>query len=357
MFKSPSKKAKTSESDPVKDTQSYHFVLKDAYPAPAVKPRTIITPRRLDAARSTTRKVVAPSSAPAAAGRSPKSKRVGILSRRRVSASPFTRVDPPSFGLSNGLPFSIDAALAGTVASYKPEPLQTVSVPLLEESVPKSWMFDIHEDTADDELGNLMQFSTQTLDISDDESRVIAKDDRGKENIPPNEHHILPAISPAVLTGPVSRKDMMTDEPRTPLGDLDAAEFYAEGCDSASYVIVPTEKGAVYNDNLLNSPVAERVSGAMAEEAVVRGSHDNIEAGASLSEANVKMTIHSLPPASPIETPTSDINIWESESAKGDDDTPVIHTSMAPLEDSVSEIKDYSSLGPVTPSGHECLLL
>ena len=46
----------------------------------------------------------------APAGRSPvKSKGSGILSRRRVSAKPFARVDPPSLAAKNGLPFSIDA--------------------------------------------------------------------------------------------------------------------------------------------------------------------------------------------------------------------------------------------------------
>jgi hypothetical protein len=41
-------------------------------------------------------------------------------------------------------------------------------------------MFDIYEDTVEDEMSNLMEHSTCTLDISDDEGRRAAKDDRGK---------------------------------------------------------------------------------------------------------------------------------------------------------------------------------
>ena len=35
---------------------------------------------------------------------------------------------------------------------------------------------------------------------------------------------------------------MMTDEPRTPLGDLEASQYYAEGCDESSAFIIPDEK-------------------------------------------------------------------------------------------------------------------
>ncbi len=106
-------------------------------------PSTPIVPDRAAKSRR-----VEPSSAPTVTGRSPKSKRIDILSRRRVSSSPFTRVDPPAFskgGSHDGVPFSLDAALSGTVSSYKP--VQSVDVLTLKESIPKTWIFDIREDT------------------------------------------------------------------------------------------------------------------------------------------------------------------------------------------------------------------
>ncbi len=83
-----------------------------------------------------------------------------------------------------------------------------------------------------------MYHYTLILDISsDDESRAAAKDDRSKENVPPVDGPVY--SSAAVTTLPA---DMMIDEPRSPLGTLDAKDIYAEGCDASSYIIVPAEK-------------------------------------------------------------------------------------------------------------------
>lgn len=69
--------------------------------------------------------------------------------------------------------------------------------------------FTIHQDTAEDEMGNLL---SHWLEISDDDSHLGAKLDRGKENMPPPDAVAAPA-----------RK---TYGPRTPLSNLDVAEFY-----------------------------------------------------------------------------------------------------------------------------------
>ena len=141
-------------------------------------------------------------------------------------------MDPPAFALeqkgSNGLPFSIDAALSVAMPSLCPS---SASPSTLEETAPSGWLFDIHEDSPEEELRNLVEFSTQTLDISDDESKSPDHDHRGKENIPPSE---LPGgISAAIdnnvaSTVSISRKDMMTDESRKPLADLDARDLHGE---------------------------------------------------------------------------------------------------------------------------------
>ncbi|SLM34635.1 hypothetical protein LPUS_03494 [Lasallia pustulata] len=182
VFGSPTKKFKSFDGIPSKPNVS---------PAPSTLTKLAITSTRLNTPQlplELKRKIAKPSSALAAAGRSPKSNRIGVLPRRRVSASPFTRIDPPMFAggrSQDAVPFSIDAALSGTVSSYKAKPQLPVEAFTLEDSNPKGWMFEIHEDTAEEEMGNLMEHSTCTLSISDDERRQAAKDDRGKENIPP----------------------------------------------------------------------------------------------------------------------------------------------------------------------------
>ena len=197
---------------------------------------------------------------PPPAGRSPKSKRIGILSRHRVSASPFTRVDPPSFGLNKtgGLPFSIDDALASMVSSHKLRKPARTKEPVAEtvlDGMPKGWMFDIHTDGQQEEASNLMEHSTCTLDISDDEtSKTKMFDEENKENIAPDSGINAP-VSNAVAAIHTSRKHMMTDEPRSPLGDLEASDYYAAGCDATSYITIPVEDGV--KSNIQNEIVAE----------------------------------------------------------------------------------------------------
>ena len=330
---SPQKKSKNIDIDFTKPNNISQFILTNA-PTPSAMNRPIITPARLQKRKAETpltptipdrqpkSRRAGASSAPTVAGRSPKSKRIGILSRRRVSSSPFTRVDPPSFSKDSarsGVPFSLDAALSGTVSSYKPA--QPAEVLTLEESIPESWMFDIHQDTPEKEAGNLLNHYTCTLDISsDDESRAAAKDDRGKENIPPVDGLVY-----ASATVASSRADMMTDEPRTPLGTLNAKDFYAEGCDASSYIIIPAEK-EVHGNN-------QKVAVAMESQDFSSSSQQNSDAKVEtalgweefleqveqskkdMKDVNECLAEMQQPPQK------SEIEIWESESAKGDNNT------------------------------------
>ncbi|MCJ1473544.1 hypothetical protein MMC13_002195 [Lambiella insularis] len=320
---SQNKKAKSNENYPVKVAKTSHYVLKSAASTPGVQSRPMITPRRLDASRPSTRKATAPSSAPAAAGRSPKSKRIGILSRHR-------RINPPSYGLLNGPPFSIDAALSGTVSSYKPEPVQVITLPTLEDSVPKTWLFDIHEDTIGDVVNNVVSFTAKTLDISDDEGRRAEKNDRGKENVPPPDY---PSSSVAPTVGsarPVSRNDMMTDEARTPLGSLDAVEFYAEGCDTSSFIIVPGEKSDDVDEKCCKWPAVEDLA-SIAPQHKTLAPQDSRDGWKDLLE-QIETTKKANAAAPALQEPAADIEIWESESAKGDEDAGVQHAFESPLE-------------------------
>ncbi|KAF1928357.1 uncharacterized protein M421DRAFT_420901 [Didymella exigua CBS 183.55] len=195
---------------------------------------------------------------------SPKNKRLHGVTKRRTSSSPFRRVDPPSFS-QGALPFSIDAALSGTISNYTSKPaVAAKSAPVpqqasaLEESMPKGWFFEIHEDTPEQEAANLMTHSATVLDISsDDDAETKTRNEelsKGKENIPPIDFALLQsrtAPAEAIDDGeeteieePVKRprlrklsQDAM-DEDRRPLGDLSPSEFYADGCDASSYVTV-----------------------------------------------------------------------------------------------------------------------
>ncbi|KAL8696312.1 MAG: hypothetical protein Q9201_007724 [Fulgogasparrea decipioides] len=94
--------------------------------------------------------------------------------------------------------------------------------------------FTIHEDTPFDEMANLMEHSTHTLDISDDEKSGKFRDESDKENIPP------PGC-PASAVRPIARRDMMTEEVRSPLVHLEASLYYAPGCDTNSVIDAPQE--------------------------------------------------------------------------------------------------------------------
>jgi hypothetical protein len=166
---------------------------------------------------------------------------------------------------SSGLPFSIDAALSGTIPTYTPKPA-VAELPTLDEAMPKTWFFDIHEDTPEEEATNMMEHSACTLDISSDddcETRLAREGaERGKENIPPPDFiyattatnadtNIDDAISQ--MTGlegegaahevklPKLRRPLVQDamdQDRSPLSDLPAKDYYGAGLDESSFETV-----------------------------------------------------------------------------------------------------------------------
>lgn len=235
---SASKRKKTDTKEGV--CKPLDFTL-NAFPQPKarVSASSALISRPETPAINTTCKPSIASSAPAAAGRSPtKSKRPGILSNRR------TRLNVPAFGSRSRAPLSLAAAVSGTLANKKHK--KKADVATLEESKPNSWFFNIYEETEEQQDFVINEWtmtqSACTLDISDDECKTAAREERGKENVPPNEP--VNAAAPATTTTTAtpqassSRKDMMTDEPRTPLGDLNPSDFYAEGHDATSVVLV-----------------------------------------------------------------------------------------------------------------------
>ncbi|KIM99470.1 hypothetical protein OIDMADRAFT_104515 [Oidiodendron maius Zn] len=303
-------------------------------------PRRSILPARSPLPKLSTSSITKSSPLSAPAGRSPTRKRVGILNRRRT-ASPFTRIDPPKFSSSStgGLGFSIDAALSGTIPSYAARHRREKEVPVSvhQAEVKDSWFFDIHEDTPDEEATNLMEHSTCTLDISsDEESAARMRDERGKENVPPLDD--VSQTRGSVVSEPTGtsgadhktrssrrRRDLdagAIEIDRSPLGEMPAEDFYAEGCDEESIVIVPGEEGDDAESALEQD--AEPVEIApMTFDFCVEGKQD-VDVSEEMVDALMRKSEWDVAPKAalldPLEKAEEGFQVWESGSAKGEGD-------------------------------------
>lgn len=273
-----------------------------------------------------------PLSAPA--GRSPtRGKRSGILSNRRRTAGPYTRVDPPLFSLSSSsaAPFSLDAALKGTIPSYAARSTvasssssRSVVKDLHEPDLKASWFFDIHEDTPEQEMTNMLQHGTCVLDISSDEEseRKLSRDraeGRDKENVPPADD-----VSQTSARRParrVSEDEMIFEKERTALGEMDASEFYALGCDESSVIIIPGDeedeeeapaKAAVVGSNDCAPEVKAEPLAPLVETKHVD------ELMGKTSEPAAKAAV-----LEPIEGTGESFELWESGSAKDEAEVAV----------------------------------
>ncbi|KAI9850603.1 MAG: hypothetical protein M1838_005388 [Thelocarpon superellum] len=340
-------------------TKSAKFILTDAPPSPddlrnPIKPSSTVK-RATRVPVSRLHKAQTPSSCPIpkreparkvtpAAGRSPKSKSIGILTGRRT-ASPFTRIDPPA-SLRDASPLSLDAALSATVSGTSAgsrvaamlgnaDPLPAVD----ESSMPRNWFFDIHEDTLEDTLTNIMEFSTSALDISDDEGRRREMHDRGKENIPPAQvsTEAVPTSTETVSMSPPAssagdvptktrrvRQTKRATNPfapyRAPLADLPPSDFHD---DSSSFLLV-------------TAPSAEKCKGFQAPQ--LPAPRTNPFTSAAQNSPKAEAESHPCPewPLAVSSTlkkfggkadDSADIEIWESGSADGDADTPTVEGS------------------------------
>jgi hypothetical protein len=312
ILKSLNKRKRADFGDDVTTSKSARYSLTTI---PSIKTRPLATPTLTP--RLNISKVAAPTSAPAAAGRSPtRSKHQGTLPRKRFA--------PPQFGTKSPH-LSIAAALSGTLAHKKSKKIRTI-----EESTPKSWFFDIYEETEEQQEYTVNEWtmtqSATILDISDDESKARDRADRGKENVPPGD---VPAPSgmasqlSASSKVPSSRKDMMTDEPRTPLGDLNAADYYPEGLDASSVVLIQDDVTGPEKESSIDQAVVPEMPSDFTFEAETVANQERFSNTVDLSS----LLASSAPPvdsynvdetddksAAPQEL--ADIEIWESESAK-----------------------------------------
>lgn len=288
-------------------------------------PRRTLQPKS-PMAKLNTASVAKSSPISAPAGRSPThGKRAGLLGNRRRASGPFTRVDPPAFNLgSASTPFSLDAALKGTIPSYtsrqKGKARQSLDS-LVDNNSNPNWFFDIHEDTPEQEMTNLLQHGTCVLDISSDEEteRKATREDGGdKENVPPPGDSSQTSSSRSAATSE-NIDDMVLDKERTALGEMNVADFYPEGHDDTSVVLVPAddEEHAAQAPTLNNFEFAPEVKS---------------DALCSLTEQDPIESLMAQPTdessdaavLQPIEGTGESFELWESGSSKDETEELVV---------------------------------
>ncbi|KAF4628884.1 hypothetical protein G7Y89_g9271 [Cudoniella acicularis] len=359
IFLSP-KRSKNPDGSSSKDTlvKPVNFFLTKAPPSPndfssiksttntTTSPRRPILPARSPAPKLNTSLLSKSTPLSAPAGRSPTRKRIGILSRRKTG-SPFTRVDPPKFSTpstGSGLGFSIDAALSGTIPSYgarqrqasAPKAKEVLPVDLHQPEVKDSWFFDIHEDTAEELATNMMEHSTCTLDISsDEESAARMRDERGKENVPPPDdvsqtRTVLSSSSLDMAESSMSdlkarikarRSRRQLEEgaieiDRSPLGDLAAEDFYAEGCDGESVFLIPSD---VPEEEEAQEQEQEHAPMAFDFVAEVKGKGPEVDIDTLMQKDDFEMAPKAVL-LEPIEKAEDGFDVWESGSSKGENE-------------------------------------
>ncbi|KAL4805096.1 hypothetical protein BDV18DRAFT_25046 [Aspergillus unguis] len=296
-FKSSKRKRAADDDEdqaPIKTKSPMSLKLKPIKSSRAASSFTIaedpVTPSTPTKAPQSTPK----SAPPKPAGRSPLMKAAKPFARR----APISKNRPETARKGVSRPFSIAAALSNGKSKSKSK---SELAPAPPAKMPASWSFDIHVDSEQEEMTNLMQHSTCVLDISDDESKVEEKfDHRGKENIPPADLGLsLPSSRQQESAAAAARKSEMLDEPRSPLGELNAADYYGEDCHAFSYAVV-------YEDDE-EAPVEKK-----AAHTFVRPTHP------SRSKLSSMSSIDSVLEASPVKAETkaesNAIEIGESES-------------------------------------------
>jgi hypothetical protein len=256
-------------------------------------------------------------------------------------------VDPPSFNLGSAAPFSLDAALKGTIASYSGRSsASALSSSLGESELNSSWFFNIHEDTPEQEMTNLLQHNTCTLDISSDEETELkarrARDEGlNKENIAPVDD-ISQTQAPR-LGATAGPDEMVFEKTRGALVEMNAADYYAEGCDATSVVIVAEDDDTAETVAEEQQPASVAAFNVPAVEAVSEVAPEQVplpvDDAEDLEELKVEAAISidvlmgkvSYEPASkaavlqPIEGTGESFELWESGSFKDEAD-PVAPT-------------------------------
>lgn len=187
-----------------------------------------------------------------------------------------------------------------------------------------SWFFDIHEDTPEQEMTNLLQHNTCRLDISSDEEcgqklRRDRGDGRGKENIPPADD--VSQTSIRRTTTIISEGGMEYEKPRVALGDLNVEDFYADGVDPTEVIIVPgdDDDGTIVDGEQIQPSDEEHDK--LSESQIAPPVKPDIET--TIQEPNEPESSEgpcTLVTLEPVEGTGESFELWESSSAKEEGD-------------------------------------
>ncbi|KAI0490446.1 hypothetical protein F4859DRAFT_8168 [Xylaria cf. heliscus] len=257
----------------------------------------------------------------------------GLRSSRRRTGGSFTRIDPPAFALptsSSVAPFSLDAALRGTIPSYTRGDVSKKSSGLSdfsglhEPEMKSSWFFDIHEDTVIEDMTNALDHKASGLEIMSEEEKLKKLQeeyDESKENHPPLDD--ISQTSHTRAARPINADEMVFEKERNPLSEMDPKDYYSQGCDENSIIMVPDdedEEVPVQNERQFVPGVNSSVSIAVETEAdPIAGSELLEEERCASVEELMQKTDHSAPPAAvlePLEGTGESFEVWESSSAK-----------------------------------------
>lgn len=170
-------------------------------------------------------------------------------------------------------------------------------------------------------MTNLLQHSTCTLDISsDEETEQRAKRDgaegRDKENIPPADDV---SQTSAQRASPSPKGDeMIFEKQRVALGEMNAADFYAEGCDETSVILIHEDEepeAPIATVSNIPSNIPEEPEEEEEEEELEI--HEDIDALISRSDSSKAAVLQ------PIEGTGESFELWESNSAKDEAESDV----------------------------------
>lgn len=278
----------------VKPVKASRFAIKTTASAPASAPRLLNTQPKQQPVTSPTKP----------AGRSPQASPSKSTCKPFARRSNVSKTRPEMAGRKGvSRPFSIAAALSGK--AEKSEKTEKTAAPAPKKETPASWSFDIHVDSEEEEMTNLMQHSTGVLDISDGTTtRRRASSMRGKENVPPSELGLsLPSASPAAAVAAAASRDPdMMEESRAPLGELNAADYYGADCHAFSYAVVYEDENEQDAENMSKPALLPRAR-------PVR--HSKLSSVSSLRDATVPEPEPEPVPEADATTAGKDIDIWE----------------------------------------------
>lgn len=187
-----------------------------------------------------------------------------------------------------------------------------------------SWFFDIHEDTVIEDMTNALDHKASGLEImSEEEKRKKLQEEyeESKENHPPIDD--ISQTSQPRAARPVNADEMVFEKERNPLGEMDPKDYYSQGCDENSIIIVPgdeDEEAPVQNDRQFIPEVNSSVAIAdQTEVDLIAESEPLEEERCASAEELMQKTDHPAPSAAvlePLEGTGESFEVWESSSAK-----------------------------------------